>query len=127
MEQPAEALRVLRQRANELGAQSLRVAPPLYSYPGPPPGEWPMPGVRCVYYSTELGLRGQHQECNASLAVQLCASWLQNHASSSSDETRSEPAVSMATPFSLTQEYRRGVWLHNHLIVVVLLCAVVQG
>lgn len=58
--QPEEALAVVADRAREIKAP-LQVVPLLELYPGKLP---------------ELGLEGKHQHLNASLALQLCTTWL---------------------------------------------------
>ncbi|CAN7942549.1 unnamed protein product [Ixodes hexagonus] len=64
--QPEGALRVLMERAKERGC-SLQLAPPLLTY------DWEVPRCR-------LGIPGEPQQQNASLALQLCRAWLQRHA-----------------------------------------------
>ncbi|XP_078382408.1 folylpolyglutamate synthase, mitochondrial-like isoform X2 [Oculina patagonica] len=59
--QPENAMTVVANRAKELEAP-LCVVPSLEQYPGKLP---------------DLGLEGQHQFLNASLALQLCQTWLQ--------------------------------------------------
>eukprot|EP00850_Spirogloea_muscicola_P008500 SM000045S16245 [mRNA] locus=s45:388079:392447:- [translate_table: standard] len=56
--QPADALATLRQRADELGVE-LQVAPLLTD----------------ILEQISLGLAGEHQRVNASLAVALCRAW----------------------------------------------------
>ncbi|XP_065829308.1 folylpolyglutamate synthase, mitochondrial-like [Oscarella lobularis] len=58
--QEAGGMDVIAERASELGT-SVRVVPKLVEYPGPLP---------------ELGLAGEHQQLNATLAIQLCHTWI---------------------------------------------------
>lgn len=67
------------------------------------------------WVSVELGLRGNHQHCNASLAVQLCQIWLQRHLTSSASSLSTQPsdgAIPMAQSFVLTKKFRDGVFVH---------------
>jgi folylpolyglutamate synthase len=102
VEQSPEALATLSHRARELGASSFSQVPPLSSYPGPLP---------------ELSLRGAHQRQNASLAAQLCITWLRNHSStpeldsSVSGCASAAGTVSVAAPFALTQKFLDGLGL----------------
>ncbi|KAJ8286467.1 hypothetical protein GJAV_G00039560 [Gymnothorax javanicus] len=66
VKQPEGAMAVLQERAREIGC-SLQVCPALDQYR--------------VTSGTEiqLGLAGQHQQTNASLALQLTHTWLQRH------------------------------------------------
>uniref|UniRef100_A0A3P9NNK0 tetrahydrofolate synthase n=1 Tax=Poecilia reticulata TaxID=8081 RepID=A0A3P9NNK0_POERE len=61
--QPQEAMTVLRDRAREIQCP-LRVCPDLDRY-------------QTESGALQLGLAGQHQRSNASLALQLCHTWLQ--------------------------------------------------
>uniref|UniRef100_A0A3B5KJC1 Folylpolyglutamate synthase n=1 Tax=Xiphophorus couchianus TaxID=32473 RepID=A0A3B5KJC1_9TELE len=61
--QPQEAMAVLRDRAREIQCR-LRVCPDLDRY-------------QAESGALQLGLAGQHQRSNASLALQLCHTWLQ--------------------------------------------------
>lgn len=63
--QPEKALEVLQERAQEKGC-SLSLVPPLSIY------EWETAGGR-------LGISGEPQQGNASLALQLCKTWLAKH------------------------------------------------
>eukprot|EP00118_Oscarella_pearsei_P021422 m.240249 g.240249 ORF g.240249 m.240249 type:complete len:144 (+) comp40193_c0_seq48:689-1120(+) len=60
IQQEAGGMDVIAERATELGT-SICVTPNLSDYPGPLP---------------ELGLAGEHQQLNVTLALQLCWSWL---------------------------------------------------
>jgi folylpolyglutamate synthase len=60
--QKQEATEVLFQRAKEIGVKSLKEVPPLSDY-----------GVE----NLSVGLPGEHQLVNASLAVQLCKTWME--------------------------------------------------
>ncbi|MBN3319424.1 FOLC protein, partial [Atractosteus spatula] len=62
VKQPESPMNVLKARAEEIGC-SLQVCPDLEEYESG--GEW-----------LRLGLEGDHQRSNASLALQLCSSWL---------------------------------------------------
>jgi folylpolyglutamate synthase len=59
--QPPEALRVITSRSVELKASCIYVAPPSQSYNGT---------------INDIGIAGNHQFENASLAVQLCRQWM---------------------------------------------------
>lgn len=121
--QPPEAMEALAYRASELGAKSLHLAPPLTSYPGPLPGQ--KHGQIYIlemmnWFSVELGLRGNHQHCNASLAAQLSHIWLQKYLTSfasslSTQPSTSDGAIPMAQSFVLTKEFRDGVIVHFRL------------
>ncbi|KAG5834973.1 hypothetical protein ANANG_G00267200 [Anguilla anguilla] len=65
VKQPDGPMAVLEERAKEIGC-SLQVCPELEEYPVPSG-------------SLQLGLAGQHQHSNASLALQLSQAWLQRH------------------------------------------------
>ncbi|KAJ8346424.1 hypothetical protein SKAU_G00278250 [Synaphobranchus kaupii] len=65
VKQPDGTMTVLQDRAEEIGC-SLQVCPKLDEYQAP---SGPL----------HLGLAGQHQQCNASLALQLSHTWLQHH------------------------------------------------
>ncbi|XP_075547792.1 folylpolyglutamate synthase, mitochondrial-like [Dermacentor variabilis] len=68
--QPEGAFEVLQERAQERGC-SLSLAPPLLTY-------------ECELPLHQLGIPGEPQQANASLALQLCKTWLSKHCSSSS-------------------------------------------
>ncbi|XP_002741781.1 folylpolyglutamate synthase, mitochondrial-like [Saccoglossus kowalevskii] len=70
--QPKEAMDTVITRATELQAP-IQLTPDLSNY------DWqgrPM----------ELGLAGEHQQSNASLAIQLCRTWIEEHKASLTDE-----------------------------------------
>ena len=123
VEQPPEALKALCHRADELKAQPLVVIPPLSSYSGPPPGiVIAISLLAVVYYITvALSLRGKHQATNASLAAQLCHTWLQKHLPSqeTSSIVSTAGTVPTAKPFELTQQFREGLTIiHNSCVIV---------
>uniref|UniRef100_A0A131XYQ1 Folylpolyglutamate synthase n=2 Tax=Ixodes ricinus TaxID=34613 RepID=A0A131XYQ1_IXORI len=111
--QPEGALQVLVQRARERGC-SLRLAPPLLAY------DWEVPRCR-------LGIPGEPQLQNASLALQLCRAWLQRHADNivadaggseagklagdgpRADSSEHHALPSIAAPFSVSKRMARGL------------------
>lgn len=109
--QPEAALRVLVERAKEREC-SLQLAPPLLAY------DWEVPRCR-------LGIPGEPQQQNASLALQLCRAWLQRQASSSQGKTaeareaaRDDPRAdspehhalpTIAAPFSISKLMAQGL------------------
>ncbi|XP_028664953.1 folylpolyglutamate synthase, mitochondrial isoform X1 [Erpetoichthys calabaricus] len=64
VKQPEGPMRVLAERAQEIGCP-LHVCPDLTQY-------------ECEGHRLPLGLAGAHQRSNASLALQICRSWLQH-------------------------------------------------
>ncbi|XP_046845545.1 folylpolyglutamate synthase, mitochondrial-like [Xenia sp. Carnegie-2017] len=73
------SMKVLSQRAKELKAP-LKVVPKMCDYPGE--------------MITKLGIEGQHQFQNASLAAQLCHTWLQRNWEENNCENRSNEIFS---------------------------------
>ena len=84
------------------------MAPLLADYPLGPPHSVPGP--------LTLGLAGEHQKINASLAAQACRAWLRGMGKVDSlenvngeDNIKAElHRVPLAPPFELTQEFRQG-------------------
>uniref|UniRef100_G3MKH4 Folylpolyglutamate synthase n=1 Tax=Amblyomma maculatum TaxID=34609 RepID=G3MKH4_AMBMU len=75
--QPEGAFKVLQERANERGC-SLSIAPPLLTYESEVPlYRLGIPGEP----QQGLGIPGEPQQGNASLALQLCKTWLMKHCS----------------------------------------------
>ena len=71
---------VLRERALELQASSLQVAPDHHLYPNSKDiGEREdlLTAVTIILLLSVVGIPGSHQLMNASLAVQTCRVWLQ--------------------------------------------------
>ncbi|XP_023194517.1 folylpolyglutamate synthase, mitochondrial isoform X1 [Xiphophorus maculatus] len=75
--QPQEAMAVLRDRAREIQCR-LRVCPDLDRY-------------QTESGALQLGLAGQHQRSNASLALQLCHTWLQRRCGPDSSPALPDP------------------------------------
>ncbi|XP_064395297.1 folylpolyglutamate synthase, mitochondrial-like [Halichondria panicea] len=100
MPQDPGPLGVLQERAKELEALPLEVAPELGEYPGEEP---------------VLALAGEHQKMNASLAAQLCRSWLQikgmwsDLGQDAQAEKRHLHGVPVAQPFPLTPQFYEGL------------------
>lgn len=93
--QPERGLEVLWKRARERGS-SITLAPPLQTY------EWDVPHCR-------LGIPGEPQLANASLALQLCKTWLAKHCS----------RASAASKKQATREAAERVWLERHHLPVI--------
>ncbi|XP_022104844.1 folylpolyglutamate synthase, mitochondrial-like isoform X2 [Acanthaster planci] len=64
--QPEGAMKVVKDTAMECGASSVECAPDIESYS--------FNGI-----ALRLGLTGKHQHTNASLALQLCKTWIENY------------------------------------------------
>ena len=85
MKQDSGGLNVIMEKARELGTR-LFLAPELSQYPGIFPGSvhnYILTHCWCMLLSrlllcllVELSLEGEHQYTNASLAIQICQSWL---------------------------------------------------
>ncbi|KXJ09840.1 Folylpolyglutamate synthase, mitochondrial [Exaiptasia diaphana] len=105
VEQEESALDVIRERAREI-KNSVHVIPRLESYPGPLP---------------VLGVSGKHQHVNASMALQLSYTWLQNRKqvnnSNNNPQVDEEPIPKrprhidslVAPTFEITDEMRKGL------------------
>ena len=97
--QPAEAMSTLVTRAVELKASSLQRSPDLSSYPG---------------HFPELGLAGDHQRLNATLAAQVCRTWLREtgHWTQNDDrpmQSNLASSLTEAEPFVLPQQFYLGL------------------
>ncbi|XP_075735251.1 folylpolyglutamate synthase, mitochondrial isoform X3 [Rhipicephalus microplus] len=86
--QPEGAFQVLQERAQEREC-SLSLAPPLLTY-------------ECESPLLQLGIPGEPQHANASLALQLCKTWLSKHCSSSS-----------AAKKQVARDAAQRKWLHD--------------
>lgn len=98
VKQPENAMMVLKDRATEIGC-SLQVCPSLVDYD-------PDSAV------LKLGLAGQHQLPNASLALQLSHTWLQRrclHGEKKSPQIEANLTGSQATPFKLSPVMVKGL------------------
>ncbi|XP_077593294.1 folylpolyglutamate synthase, mitochondrial [Stigmatopora nigra] len=90
VKQPEEAMEVLRERAKEINCR-LQVCPDFEAYQ-----------AKCG--SISLGLAGQHQRSNASLALQLSHNWLQRRCLpdqkclATNDESSIMPEADLFTP-----------------------------
>ncbi|KAH9360510.1 hypothetical protein HPB48_018329 [Haemaphysalis longicornis] len=93
--QPDRGLEVLWERARERGC-TITLAPPLQTY------EWDVPHCR-------LGIPGEPQLANASLALQLCKTWLAKHCS----------RASAASKKQATKEAAERVWFERHHLPVI--------
>ncbi|XP_062515089.1 folylpolyglutamate synthase, mitochondrial-like isoform X2 [Corticium candelabrum] len=100
--QEVGGMNILCERAAEIGAV-LSVAPDLSCYPGPLP---------------DLGLSGKYQETNATLALQLCNTWIQmnrkrpyncHHDGMPSSIGTEANAITTAPVFDITKEFRLGL------------------
>lgn len=96
--QLAEPMKALAERAQEMKARSFQVAPNLTSYPGEKP---------------VLGVAGDHQMYNASLAIQACRSWLQEMGRwgkvNGTPCSETLHGVPVASPFHLPPEFHTGL------------------
>uniref|UniRef100_H2YQE8 Folylpolyglutamate synthase n=1 Tax=Ciona savignyi TaxID=51511 RepID=H2YQE8_CIOSA len=84
--QPDEGMKVLIQRADEAG-EHLKVVPQLDLYP--------------IGKEIQLGLAGDHQKANASLAVQLANSWL--------ERTSNKRMASQNMLFPINEKFSEGL------------------
>ena len=82
-----------------------------------------------ISFIVPLGLNGQHQHINASLAVQVCKTWLgvKGHMQSSwKDDGFSEmadhDAIPQAEPFVLTEQMYQGQSMENYCMYKEVAC-----